>query len=735
MAIAATAQDRPSPRPVTSSLPAIGGAWVAQGPGPAHNGQVEGITNLPVVGAINTVVAHPTDANTLWIGAANGGIWKTTNATSGSPTWTPQTDAFGSLSISAFDIDPTSSNILVAGTGNNSSWFVSGPEGRLLRTTNGGTNWTELTPSALQFTNITGIASRGSTIVVTTKFSCAPIFLSTDSGATFFQLMTPALGSAWDLASDPTNSAVLYTAIQDNCFGGPSGVYKSTDTGASWTRVSNTTMNNQMASSNNAEIAVGASGQVYVGIVTGSQLGGLFRSGNGGSTWTQLDTPNPTIHPGGQGFLHFSLTADPSNVNLMYVGGDRQGFQDNIGAGDFSGRLFRVNAAAAPGSQATPLTHCQTALSGCNGSVSTFNNSAPHADSRGLTFLANGTLVEVDDGGIYRRSNPSGTGDWSSMIGNLQTAEMHDVAYDGISNMVMSGNQDTGTPEQTSVGGTTWNSVTTADGGDASIDDTTSPTQSTRYSSIQNLGSFRRRTVNSSGTTLSTIFPAHTVISGPPFQPQFATPVELNRLDQRRILFAGSNDLYESLDRGDTMSALGLNQFVRAAVFGGRSGGVDNLDLIYAVSGSTVYVRTSGGGAPVPTASQPTSDFIRDIAVDVNNWQNAYIVTQTGVVFATSNAGASWSNVTGNLSSGSTDLWTITHIPGSPSLVAVGGVNAVFRMATNNPGVWNQLGTGMSNAIVYDLDYESADDVLVAGTLGRGAWKLANVIGIPPDPP
>ena len=105
----------------------------------------------------------------------------------------------------------------------------------------------------------------------------------------------------------------------------------------------------------------------------------------------------------------------------------------------------------------------------------------------------------------------------------------------------------------------------------------------------------------------------------------------------------------------------------------------------------TVYLRTSGGGTPVATTSQPTTtEFLRDVAVDVNDWQKAYVVTDAGNVFATSNAGASWSNVTGNLSSGSTSLWTITHIPGSPSLVAVGGVNGVFRMATNNAGVWNQ---------------------------------------------
>src|SRR2546427_10062658 len=82
-----------------------GGAWVSQGPGAIQSGTTggatEGITNGPVIGAIQAVVAHPTDPNTLYVGAVNGGIWKTTNATAANPTWTPLADSHSSLSIGA----------------------------------------------------------------------------------------------------------------------------------------------------------------------------------------------------------------------------------------------------------------------------------------------------------------------------------------------------------------------------------------------------------------------------------------------------------------------------------------------------------------------------------------------------------------------------------------------------------------------------------------------------------
>src|SRR6185369_11763101 len=114
---------------------------------------------------------------------------------------------------------------------------------------------------------------------------------------------------------------------------------------------------------------------------------------------------------------------------------------------------------------------------------------------------------------------------------------------------------------------------------------------------------------------------ALTVTGGaPPFDGQFRTPVERNAITPARLLIAGFNDLYESLDRGDTITALGFNLPATAIVYGGRSGGIDNAALIWAVRSTNVYVRTSGSGAPVLVTS-PGSTSLRDIAVDTTDWQ------------------------------------------------------------------------------------------------------------------
>src|SRR5262249_44181875 len=123
---------------------AVGGTWTAQGPGPTRNGQVENITpNNEVVGPIHTVAAHPTDSNILYVGGVNGGIWRTGNAKAASPTWTPLTDNFPSLSIGALEFDPTDAThrTLVAGIGRFSSFGRNGgPLTGILRTTDGGDN-------------------------------------------------------------------------------------------------------------------------------------------------------------------------------------------------------------------------------------------------------------------------------------------------------------------------------------------------------------------------------------------------------------------------------------------------------------------------------------------------------------------------------------------------------------------------------------------------------------------
>jgi hypothetical protein len=458
------------------------------------------------------------------------------------------------------------------------------------------------------------------------------------------------------------------------------------------------------------------------------------------------------LHPGGQGSIHLSIVVDPNDPNTVYVGGDRQDgpLPNFIGDRSFSGRLFRGNTTAPQGPVPSPqwkhLTHSNSITQIPGGG--TARGSSPHADSRDMVFDANGNLIEVNDGGIYRRTSPqNNTGDWFSINGDIQTSEFHDVAYDTNSNtIILAGSQDNGTSVQISMGSTTWRLVSGGDGGDVAVDNITlaGNNQSIRYSSSQNLGSFRRETYDANNNRISNaVFPALTVVGGgDPLEEQFVTPVELNAINPTRLVIGGSpsnpsNHVYESFDQGNTITQIngpGANR--NAMAYGGRSGGVDNPDVLYVGSGTAVFLRTTAAPAALaPTAALPTGGgTIRDVVLDPDEWRSAFAV-DSNQVFRTTNAGASWTDITGNLAQlGAGDFQTTVYVAGATIDLLLVGTNAGVFVSFSSSGFtsWSRLGIGLPNVLVADLDYDVADDVLVAGTLGRGAWTIGNLRNLTP---
>ncbi|MEQ9379617.1 MAG: hypothetical protein RJP95_02050, partial [Pirellulales bacterium] len=710
------------------------------------NGQVEDISpGNQVIGAIHTAVAHPSNADVLWVGAVNGGVWRTDNATSASPTWTPQTDDQVSLSIGALELDPTdiTNNTLVAGMGRFSSFGRNGGalEG-ILRTTDGGATWANPGSVGLVGQNISGVAARGSDIVVSGNGNngSGGLFRSTNGGATFTSITNGLPGSSpdiYDLVVDPTNPLRLFASVEDQ------GIYRSNDFGLTWNNISSgdATLDPIITTStnNNTEMAVASNGRLYVMVMLSSQANYIGYTDNPTAlnpTWTAMDLPqtpesngetqglNPREKPGGQGSIHSSIRVDPTDPNTVYVGGDRQSgpFQNYIGASAFTGRLFRGDTTVAPtGAVPSPqwehLTHSDSIATIPGGG--TASGSSPHADSREIIFDANGDLIETDDGGIYRRTNPQdNTGDWFSIIGNLAVTEQHDVAYDSLSNIIISGNQDTGTTQQLSEGSAVWNSVSAADGGDVVVDD--SGATSYRYSSFQNLVSFRRREYDSNNNLISQVF-----LAGIP-DPQFVTPVELNAVDPTRLVIGGTGKVYESFNRGLSNSAV-------AGSIGANSdaiayGHITDPDLLVVGDGSSILVRDSFvGNTMTLTASPFPGGTIRDIVLDPTE-PNVYFVVAAGGIYQTLDGGSVWINITGNLYGLASNFRSVEYVEAFPEDgLVVGTDTGVYFADSSDFMFWSELGTDLPNAVAYDLDYDSADDLLVVGTLGRGAWTLSDV--------
>lgn len=714
--------------------------WRAIGPGPAHNGQVENITNREVVGAINAVATHPTNAGIVYVGAVNGGVWRTANATAAAPNWVRLTDSLGSLSIGAVELDPTDAQArtVVAGTGRNSSLSRDGGALiGLLRSTDEGATWTVL--STLANREIHGVAPRGAVLVAATDNG---IHRSINTGNSFTLLSgaggsgLPA-GATLDLAGHANAPAVLYAAVTG---GSARGIFRSADTGATWTRVSDAAVEARMnvgtAGTRRTELAVGAAGQVFVVVVSDTgRASAVFRSANGSAPWVDLGVPETTeqngvqfgMHPGGQGSIHLSIAADPSNDQLVYVGGDRQPyfgegvsgssnfFPNSIGARDYSGRLFRGDASQPAESRWIPLTHSGTP-----------NNSSPHADSRDMAFDAAGNLLQVDDGGIYKRTQPATTaGTWLSINGDLQTTEYHGIAWDAVSDRVIGGAQDTGTTQLRTPGSPIFDSLSTGDGGDVVVEDRSSTVSSTRYTSFQNLSSLRRRSFNASNVQTANVAPARALLNGSPaLTAQFYTPLSVNHASATRLIIGASNGVYESLDRGDSIDRIStarINGFNGDPVVYGVDG---NAGFLYFGAGTGLHLRPSDAGALEQIATLPAT--VVDVSVDITAPEQMFAITQTSVHYS-NNGGSSFSLVTGNLVSGLAPgrLRTMEFIPGADPALIVGANRGVYiAFASSGYSTWTQLGSGLPNAVVYELEFDHTDRVLLAGTLGRGAWVL-----------
>ncbi|HEV8605223.1 MAG TPA: hypothetical protein VGQ99_07650 [Tepidisphaeraceae bacterium] len=785
---------------VVCTCSALGQTWLEMGPAISRNGQVEGMSGQsnPVYGAVNVLAVHPTDPNILLLGGVNGGVWRTTNATSANPTWTPTSDFISSLSIGALAFDRGNSNTVYAGIGRFSSLSgTGGGRDGLYVSTNAGLSFAPVAGNAA-FTgpgsNIASVAANGQTIIVAVNTSTANsitdqgVWRSINGGLSFSHTSGAAVGlpnvTASAVVADPTNANRYYVAAPFSFVAGARGVYRSDDKGVSWTRISDPGLDAILDSTTNLiDLSVSTTGTLFAGVVDSGRLAGVFRTTDQGGSWTSFGVPTTSegpgpmvigIHAGGQGATHFSIAAHPTDANVVYLGGDRQPLgidyggsnPNSLGANNFTGRLFRSTAA----NSWTSLTH--------NGTAS---NSAPHADSRAMAVDANGNIVEVDDGGVYRRTSPTTTtGNWTSMgDSSLRVTEFHSVAFDNHGSIIIGGTQDTGTVQQSASGSMTWDTVNQGDGGVVAVFDRAGAGDSFRYSSAQFLGGFQRREFNLAGTQIgASTFPARDIagsggkrLNNTPNQQfdsniQFYTKYMVNKVDAGRLVF-GTRSLYETSDHASNLTVLGglltatadgldndgdgmtdeaderkpsmvFNSAVGGLAYGGFKGVTGFSDVLYSGAGSELRIRAAGGGfnnLPGVNAAYNTaagsSQTIKDIVLDSTDWDIAFVADSLERVFMTPNGGGSWSQIPGLAAVIGDELEAIEFVEsGTLRAIFAGGRNGVFisRDLGSGFGGWLELGGAtLPNAKVRDLDYDSSADTLLVGLQGRGAWVMRDV--------
>jgi hypothetical protein len=718
--------------------------WVAVGPAPAINGQDEGITSPegdnPVAGAINAVAPSATDANLIYVASVNGGVWKTTNGKAASPNWTPLTDqALPSLSLASIAISPLDSKVIFVGSGRTSSLSNNGgKQFGVARSTDSGATWTVVGPNLadrdIRSVVPTQTLANGQQVVLVG--STSGVFRSADGGTTYTLVSNgiPA-DNITDLVADPGVAARFYAANAGT-------VYRSDDTGVTWAAVGGAGFN--IVPGSRVLLSVHSSPNnsvVYAAVIDGGALANVYRSTDQGAGWTALGVPNPPLFPGKQGDGQGAIVADKTDPNTVWVSGDRQPdgtelggmnqFPNPNGANNYSGNIFRNVGGAWQ----------LMALNGANGT-------SPHADSRAMAFDADGNILHTCDGGIFKLSDPNAaTRRWSSINGDIKVTEAHSSNYDPVSRNFMSGAQDNGVSFQRTVGNLVWAQAAQGDGGRVATDadQTVHAGTSLRYYCSQKFGGFSRQTYDANGTAVGAPAGAGLMITagagaGQTLNAfdttiQFTQPYALNQIDPRRILI-GTTNIYESLDMGDTLSNLGpagattgdgTNTGSSPLTYGSRLNGAAMPDVFYVGAGNQIIHRVTIGN-PLTTITYP-GDVVRGIVMDPQNYKRVFVLDSANKVFGSADEGATWTNLTGNLATLTDSVRAIElYNPDasfSKAVLHVAGAGGAWQLP--NPtaaGNWTVTSAGMPNVLVYDLHYDYANNVLTAGTLGRGVFTL-----------
>ncbi len=730
----------------TSSWVPIGPAPVAN-PGPGEGGNA---------GRVNVAVADPSNTAVIYVGTAGGGIWKTSNASSGAtPTWQPLTD-----NISAPSAPPTNQASLQVGPS---------PHAMLLNPANA--NPIEA-----------GLYGSGAGILV---FSAAGA-----SGSWSLQANTQSANgcgpfddhSIYSIAVDPTNQQVEYAATD-------MGLCETTNGGQSWTLVT------ALPTSNVYDVMFArfdSTGKtIYVSVAgnggTGASQNGVYRTKDGGARWKQLKTlPNSAqacgiqMDTGSSGALYVSLlTAATPCQQVTAV--QRYESLDK-------GETWTALAATPGGLENRAMWHQIMAVDPSNDKhvyvndsyalFESWNSGQAWAQPQGnlgfdwgtISFDASGKVLATADQGLFRYDPLAKT--WESLIGNLELTSFYTVTLDGLTvagtaqdqyaAMVVNSVQPNAVWQYAGKGNETGKVLLPPAGSNYAY------LYSTLYDSNNDLV-WRAQITPQSGLQPSTQWTSILIQNvyglgnygnyGLAYNSQKA--FVMDPYNARRLLI-GSDQVYETTDAdyaspAPTWNAIGPQP---PAVQAGKAGryvtaiAIAPSDPVYiyaATSDQHVWVTSNDGRTWTENDNgmyNVAGGAVLAMSVDPNNSEHVFAVTGTWggtwELEPSASGQPSWQNRSGPRKLNVNTIFVDWQYSG-PNLY-IGTDRGVFSANNpSSPASWAPFGSGLPNVAVLDLQSipwatSPPTSALVAGTYGRSAFETvltepASTPGSPPKAP
>jgi photosystem II stability/assembly factor-like uncharacterized protein len=670
------------------------GSWSAFGP--------TGITRYgrgynSGFGRVNCIAFHPSDANILYLGLPQGGIWRTTN---GGTSWSVLTDDLPSVGISGLVVSWANANIIYALTGDGDvshGGFVSAygfdqKSVGVLKSIDAGATWTQTGALPNAGTSFYGYKliqhpSSSNTLFAATT---AGIYRTTNGGTSWTQVETDTRFT--DIEFKPGTPNTMYAVRRMQSAGGTNSnpFYRSTDGGVTWSSAGITGLT---TTAERLAIGVSAANPSYVYLLTGpatsaGNFKGLYRSTNSGIDFTnRATTPNILGYPTAgtdaqdQTFYDLAIEVDPDNVNTVITAGI------NIWRSTDGGTT--LNAA----------TQWQDPSFAADAPAGDY----VHADVHNLTYNPlNNYLYTCTDGGVGRSIDNGAS--WTFLSSNLAIlATYHADWYEPDLDIIATGTQDNGTNIRYTASNT-YRHINGADGFDCLIDQDDA-------SDIMFVGNGTIYRTTDGGTTKTDRSPA-----GVGTFPQLARSYS----DDLDIFAGDGNSVYRSTNRGTSWTT-------ETTPAGSRvlSTCQSNSNRVYAGNGTSLWRSDDKGDNWELISGRPGYPMWVNVSDVESRPSNSTIIwacfggyTAGAKVYSSNDSGDTWTNRSGTLP----NLACHSIAVDANNTVYVGTDIGVFvRPATETD--WQPYLNFLPRAPVAELMINNTASNIIAATFGRGNFR------------
>ncbi|PKA84539.1 putative secreted protein (Por secretion system target) [Ulvibacter sp. MAR_2010_11] len=677
-------------------------------------------TDWNLIGPLNTggritdVAISPDNDDILYVAAAVGGVFKSTNR---GQNWTPVFDDIGKPSIGDIAIAPSNAQRIYVGTGEangsatDGAYFGDG----VYRSDNAGDSWTNVgLPDSDHIGRIVVDPTNPDRVFVAATGKLygynqeRGIYRTTNGGANWEQvLFVTDSTAAIDVALNPQNTNIVFAAMWERTrkpwqrdYGGiTSAIHRSMDGGNTWT---------ELGAANGLPVASTATGRIGLAIshsnpstiyarFTTNEItnvfNGLYRSDDNGDNWTLVTLGDLNGIDSSFGWYFGNVRVNPTDPDEVYV----------LGQG-----IARTT----------------------NGGGSWQDLNGMHVDHHALEYSLNNNdfMLEGNDGGAYLSENGGST--WTKFT-NLPITQFYNIEVDNSQpERLYGGTQDNNTIRTLTAGTNDWNSIWGGDGFHVNVDP-----NDNNFIYVESQNGNLGRSTNGGSNFVS----ATDGISGSD-RKNWNTPVIISPFNSEKV-FCGTNRLYIS-DRSVLWSPISPDLTDGQHPSGSLSYGTitaiapsyNNLDVIYTGSDDgNVHVTFNGGSSWTNISAGLPDRYITSIAISPSDDFTAYVtISGFGVldydphVFKTVDGGANWIDISSNLPS----------IPVND--IIINSTEEVLFLATDmnvwyslNDGTsWDILGNNLPFNIIRDLKLHEGTNTLFAGTFGRSmhSYDLSGII-------